>query len=99
MATLLEWMKPGQLVAVNGAWWFGEIVDVAQTTTGAIMICINSPKAVWHGHAPEWLEYKDGQIAPTTPQEARRDIQAYTLKTEAAQIAVKKMGERWDGKR
>jgi len=90
-----EWMKPGQLVRVNGYYWYGEIIDVAETDTGKVMLQINSPKAVWHSHKPEWLEYIPDQINPATPEEAKRDIDMYLLRLEQAREAVEALAARW----
>jgi len=92
----LDWMQPGQLVRVNGWAWFGEIVDVAETDRGAMMLLITSPKAAWHGHRPEWLEYIPDQIAPATAQEARRDIDLYLNRLAQARAKIEKLAERWE---
>ena len=88
-------MQIGQLVRVNGLAWYGEITDVAETDRGVIMIRLNSPKSVWHGHAPEWLEYTPEQIAPATAEEARRDIDLYLSRLEMARKSVEAMADRW----
>jgi len=91
----LDWMKIGRLVRIHGYHWFGEICDVAETDTGKIMLQINSPKAVWYGHQPEWLEFLNGQIEPATAEEAKRDIDMYLLRLEQAREAVEKLAARW----
>lgn len=91
----LNWMHIGQLIRVNGRAWYGEIVDVAETDAGKVMLQINSPKAAWHGHVPEWLEYIPDQIVPATIEEAQRDIELYLDRLERAKDEIQKLGARW----
>ena len=90
-----EWMRTGQLVRINGWAWFGEIIDVAETDQGGVMLLITSPKSVWHGHKPEWLEYLPGQIEPATAQEARRDIDLYLDRLAKARSEIESLAIRW----
>ena len=57
-----EWAKEGVIVNVNGKHWTGLIADVAVSDTGTVLLLIDSPKADFTGHAPEWLVYDPNQI-------------------------------------
>ncbi len=71
----VEFLRIGSLVRVQH--WVGEIVDVAETAGGKIMIQVQSPKGIWRNHPAEWLEYIEGQIAPATPEEIKRSLIVY----------------------
>lgn len=85
------WMRIGQVVAVNGKHWYGRIADVAETDAGRIMLLIDSPKAVWRNHRPEWLEYIPGQIRPCAAKEALERIDSYERYVEEMQARIKEM--------
>ncbi|RUM47748.1 MAG: hypothetical protein DSY80_00580 [Desulfocapsa sp.] len=96
MATRQEWMVKGQLVSVNGRHWYGEIVDVAVSDYGRIMLLINSPKAIWRNHRPEWLEYNPKQIAPAKATEAIASVDTYIERIEKMLEDVENLKQRWE---
>jgi len=58
------WAQKGTIVNVHGHHWSGKIIDVAVSDNGLVLLLIDSPKADFFGHAPEWLVYDPQQIAP-----------------------------------
>ena len=81
MATnnLESWMTIGAYVKI--AEWVGQIVDIAVTENGRIMLLITSPKGIYRNHRDEWLEYQDGLILPATREDYLRDVQLYIKRT------------------
>jgi hypothetical protein len=87
-------LKIGQLVMTDG--WPGEIMDVAETDTGAIMVLINSPKAIWRNHRPEWLQYIEGRIVPCGLSDTTKLFDAYVEYVEIMQQELRGMWARWE---
>jgi hypothetical protein len=77
-----EWIKIGQPVSVIG--WTGVIVDTAITETGKFILLIESPKAAWHGHAPEWLAYDPDLVQPAAAEDIELEISATLSRLEHA---------------
>jgi hypothetical protein len=79
------WAVVGQIVNVNGKHWTGRIVDVAVSTNGVVLLRIDSPKADFLCHPPEWLEYKEGAIAPGSMYDMKACVKRYAdLNSERA---------------
>ncbi len=72
---LPDFLAPGQYVKFT--WVIGRVVDATRTANGKIMIQVDSAKAVWRNHDPEWLEYQPGLIEPATRAEFEQDAQKY----------------------
>ena len=79
-----EWLKRGAIVKVQH--WVGVVEDVA-VSEKRVMILIKSPKGIWRNQrdASEWLEYIDGQIIPTTPEEMEKEINAHDERIQRMQ--------------
>jgi hypothetical protein len=76
---LESWMTIGAYVKV--AEWVGQIVDIAHTENGRIMLLITSPKGIYRNHRDEWLEVQPGMIQPATREDYLRDVQLYIQRT------------------
>ena len=74
-----DFLQVGAFVKVNE--WYGQIVDVATTAQGKVMVLITSPKAIFRNHRDEWLEFDPALITPATPDDYRRDIEYYAKRT------------------
>lgn len=89
-----EFLQVGQLVMTDG--WPGEIADVAESDTGTIMVCINSPKAIWRNHRPEWLPYIEGRITPVSFERTVAIFDTYIERVEIMLENLKKMRTKWE---
>jgi hypothetical protein len=76
------WTRIGQPVRVMG--WVGVIADTATTETGKFILLIESPKAAWHGHAPEWLAYDPDLVQPAAAEDIELEISATLSRLEYA---------------
>lgn len=76
---LESWMKIGAYVKV--AEWVGQIVDMAVTESGRVMLLITSPKGIYRNHRDEWLEYQPGLILPAARDDYLREVQFYIQRT------------------
>ena len=85
-----DWMKPGAIVAVNGKHWYGEIIDIAVSPT-RIMLLVDSPKAVWRNHKPEWVEYDKKQVSLADPKDALERFGIYEERVLAMLAKLKGM--------
>ena len=74
-----DYLQVGAIVKVNE--WYGQIVDVAATAQGKVMVLITSPKAIFRNHRDEWLEFDPALITPATPADYRRDVEYYAKRT------------------
>lgn len=72
-----DWVKIGARVRVHEQHWGGVIVDIAISEAGLLRVCIDSPKAVFHGHLPEWLDFLPEQIRPDDIGIIERDVETY----------------------
>ena len=77
----LDWMQIGQVVAIHGAHWRGVITDIAISEKGVIMICVASPKGLFYGTPPEWLEYYEGGIAPCSDEALKAECEHWQERT------------------
>src|SRR5436190_12321945 len=83
----------GDLIRVQH--WVGEVVDVAQTDAGRLMLLVASPKGIWRNHPAEWLEYAPEQIRQATPEEIGKDIELYRERIKKMLAELEALDERW----
>jgi hypothetical protein len=91
--TLPDFIRVGAIVKI--AEWHGQIVDVAQTETGKIMVLITSPKAVFRKHRDEWLEFIPDLMQPATAEDYLHDIEYYAKRTRLNLEKLERMAEEW----
>lgn len=84
MVTKPGFLTVGNIVKVQH--WYGEIVDVAVTDAGRVMVLVKSPKGIWRNHPDEWLEYIEGQIMPAQLSDAIEQFSYY----------IERIGEMYD---
>jgi hypothetical protein len=92
-----DFLQIGNLVLVDRH-WHGVIEDVAETDGGKVMVLLNSPKAIWRNHRPEWLEYQEARILPATWQEAEPRFDTYIERVETMLSDLEAMKTQWANK-
>lgn len=85
------WAVKGAIVNVNGKHWTGQIIDVAVSDSGLVLLLIDSPKADFFGTPPEWLVYDPNQITLGTPH----DMLACTMRYRHMLAAKESFITRW----
>jgi hypothetical protein len=94
MATIVpEYIHVGAIVKI--AEWHGQIVDVATTEQGKVMVLVTSPKAVFRNHADEWLEFKPELMKPATTADYEQDIEYYAKRTRLNLEKLEKLRAEW----
>ncbi len=91
--TLPDYLHIGAIVQI--AEWYGEVVDLAITEAGKIMVLVTSPKAVFRNHRDEWLEFNPELIKPATSADYVRDIEFYARRTRANLEKLENMAAEW----
>ncbi len=94
--TLPDYVRVGAIVKI--AEWCGQIVDVAITEQGKVMVLITSPKAIFRNHRDEWLEFDPDLIKPGTPEDYARDIEYYARRTRLSLEKLEKLAEEWQAR-
>ncbi len=95
MIEVPDFLKPGQLVEVDRH-WPGIIQDVAVSAhTNRIMVQINSLKAIWRNHHPEWLEYQVGRIVPVSYEDVEAKAETYVERIERMLETAQDMQRQW----
>ena len=94
MATIVpEYIHVGAIVKI--AEWHGQIVDVATTEQGKVMVLVTSPKALFRNHSDEWLEFNAELIKPATHADYEQDIEYYAKRTRLNLEKLEKLREEW----
>jgi hypothetical protein len=73
----------------------GQIIDVAATEQGKVMVLITSPKALFRNHSDEWLEFKPELMKPATKADYEQDIEYYAKRTRLNLEKLEKLREDW----
>lgn len=77
------YLRVGSYIRV--AEWIGQIIDVAVSEQGRVMLLVKSPKMVWRNGGTEWLEFLWSQpnlIQPATEEDYTRDIESYIARCD-----------------
>ncbi len=93
---LPEYIHIGAIVKVLE--WHGEIIDIATTEQGKIMLLITSPKAIFRNHRDEWLDFDPNLIKPGTPEDYARDIEYYAKRTRLNLDKLEKLAAVWQSR-
>ena len=88
-----DFLKVGAIVKVQH--WYGEVVDIATTEAGRVMVLVISPKGIWRNHPAEWLEYQEGQITQDDLAKALENIDLHRRLIEKMLTALDDMEGRW----
>lgn len=94
--TLPDYIRIGAIVKVLE--WHGQIVDIATTEQGKVMLLVTSPKAIFRNHRDEWLEFNPDLIKPGTPQDYARDIEYYTKRAKLNLEKLEKLATEWQSR-
>ncbi len=94
--TLPDYIHIGAVVKIME--WYGQIVDIATTEQGKVMVLVTSPKAVFRNHHDEWLEFYPDLIQPGTPDDYARDIAYYARRTRLNLEQLEKLAEEWQSR-
>ncbi len=94
--TLPDYIRVGAIVRITE--WCGQIVDVATTETGKVMILVTSPKALYRNHRDEWLEFNPDLIQPATAEDYVRDIEYYARRTRLNLEKLELMAQEWQAR-
>jgi hypothetical protein len=95
--TLPDFIHVGAIVKVLE--WYGQIVDLATTDQGKVMLLITSPKAIFRNHRDEWLEFDPNRIQPGTPEDYSRDIAYYAKRTRLNLDKLERLATDWQAGR
>lgn len=93
---MTDFLKVGAVVKIQH--WHGEIVDLARSENGRIMLLVKSPKGIWRNHPAEWLEYQEGQIQEADLKEAIQSFDFFIQQVEKMLEALKTMRRVWANK-
>jgi stage V sporulation protein SpoVS len=91
-----EFLQIGAIVKVQH--FYAEVVDVAVTEGGKVMVQVASPKGIWRNHPAEWLEYQEGQIVAGDLEQAVKSVGIHRRLVEKMLRDLEEMGERWGSK-
>jgi hypothetical protein len=91
--TLPDYLHVGAIVKITE--WYGQIVDIATTEQGKVMVLVTSPKAIFRNHRDEWLEFNPDLIKPGTPQDYARDIEYYAKRARLNLEKLENLAADW----
>jgi hypothetical protein len=91
--TLPDYVRIGAIVKI--AEWCGQIVDVATTKQGKVMVLVTSPKALFRNHRDEWLEFNPDLIQSATPEDYLQDIEHYARRTRLNLEKLEQLAQAW----
>jgi len=94
--TLPNYIHVGAIIKVTE--WYGQVVDIATTEQGKVMVLVTSPKALFRNHRDEWLEFNSDLIKPATPEDYVRDIEYYAKRTRLNLEKLEKLVEEWQAR-
>jgi len=94
--TLPDYIHLGAIIKVTE--WYGQIVDIASTEQGKVMVLVTSPKAIFRNHRDEWLEFNPDLIKPGTPEDYARDIEYYTQRTRLNLEKLESLATEWQAR-
>lgn len=91
--TLPDYVRVGAIVKI--AEWCGQIVDIATTEQGKVMVLVTSPKALFRNHRDEWLEFNSDLIQRATPADYLNDIEYYARRTRLNLEKLEQLAQAW----
>ncbi len=94
--TLPDYIYVGAIVKVVE--WYGQIIDIATTEQGKVMVLVTSPKAIFRNHRDEWLEFDANSIAPAKPADYARDIEFYAKRARLNLEKLEKLAAEWQSR-
>jgi len=94
--TLPDYVYVGAIVKVVE--WYGQIMDIATTEQGKVMVLVTSPKAIFRNHRDEWLEFDVNLITSATPADYARDIAFYAKRARLNVEKLEKLATEWQAR-
>jgi hypothetical protein len=75
---------------VQCGFFVGRIADIA-TSERRIMLLVDSPKAIWRNHGPEWIEYDPDTVRVATAEQYNAEVERYRKQVEKTLTQLKTM--------